>query len=520
MASQDQATAGSAAPDPQALVIDMSLSWTNVKDQRSMSHGWLTPVLVYSVCDGGDRSVYVEHGRSTPGASTAEFKTSYRFGEALMLRFELVNQHRLRGFGESLGRVFCTPLDLVVYLNTPYKRTLLLESGARSSGSLVIFPTAPKWPTGFTALQLSAEHMPLKKVFHTADGMLEMWKQDRYGDSTCVYTTEVVHNSTAPTWKTFVVNKDRLGDDSDSIIFKCFDVNFAGDRLYLGQVTTSVKQLSRGTDTRLELACEQDGADKLTQPPKPVTLRVDHYKDFPWSFIDYMHGEFSINFSYILDLSSSNMDANSSFRSQYEAGIRIFDEVIQQYDEEQLIPALGFGAKIPPSVMSQGLIFLNGTQNPRCKGVQGVLDAYNDALKRVTPSEPSELSSSLNYIVDLAKNFEQSSKYYIVIVLTDGKLDYGLSTIETLVKTSSAAMSVILVGIGDGDFKFFDELRPDNIRKNGAIPDREFIKCVTLKDYRDRMHELPRDSLKGVPDQILQFLALRNIEPNITFPPT
>ncbi|KAM7298287.1 putative copine [Ixodes scapularis] len=513
---------GSSAPaegeafDPQVLVISMSLSWAGLTDPGEHS-SCVEPVLVYSVCDGEDRSEYREVARTVAGDKHPVFRTTYRFGETTLLRFEVFSEKPLSRTPEPLGRIFCTSLDMVVYLNVPYKRALLTETGKKGAGFLVIVPTAQKSPKGFAALQLSARNVPLKTFFRTADSMLELWRQDTCGTSALVHETDVVRNSGTPHWKKIVVNKNRIGKDSDAILIKCFDVSFSGEKTYLGYAETNIRELAQGTEKRLEWQCKQDSSTLFSKTP--VMLRLEYYKDYPWSFIDYMHGDFSVNFAYIIDLSSSNRDITSiDIKQRYEATISAFEDVISQYDEEQLIPALGFGAKVPPSNMTQSLIFLNGADNPRCKGMQGVMEALRQSLERVTPTEPSELAPSLEYMTGLADNFRDSSKYYVVLVLTDGKLDYTFKTVDSLIRASSTAMSVVMIGLSDEVPRVFEELQRDKLRKKNA--ERDIFFSVLLKDYLHRLHELPRDALSEVPNQIMQFLAFRDVEPAPVTAPT
>lgn len=59
-------------------------------------------------------------------------------------------------------------------------------------------------------------------------------------------------------------------------------------------------------------------------------------------------------------------------------------EIIQDYDSDKLFPALGFGARVPPSNVVSHEFFLNGNpQNPFCEGVDGILKAYHHSLNTV-----------------------------------------------------------------------------------------------------------------------------------------
>ena len=92
------------------------------------------------------------------------------------------------------------------------------------------------------------------------------------------------------------------------------------------------------------------------------------------SFVDYIQGGTSINFSVAVDFTASNgnpSDPNSLhymnpayMENQYTTAIRSVGEIIEDYDTDKQFPALGFGARIPPSGQVSHEFFLNLQDNP------------------------------------------------------------------------------------------------------------------------------------------------------------
>merc|ERR1712107_274925 len=76
-------------------------------------------------------------------------------------------------------------------------------------------------------------------------------------------------------------------------------------------------------------------------------------------FLDYIQGGTQVNFTLAVDFTASNgnpMDPNSlhyrgdpSRPNQYVTAIRSVGEIVQDYDPDSMFPALGFGARIPPT---------------------------------------------------------------------------------------------------------------------------------------------------------------------------
>lgn len=495
--------AAEASTSSDALDIRLELTWSGVRDRRSNTSSWLDTFAIYSVSDGPDRTAFRELDRSKPGRDCAAvFATSYRFGETHLLLFEIFSVNRISKANEPIGRVLCGAVDMLVYLDTPYTRTLVDRKGAKVPGSITVVPRAISHPGGFVALEFSARSLPVKKLFRSSDPMLELCAQD----GNAVLVTEVVSRNRAPRWKPQVVNSDRF--PGGVLKARCYDVSLTGERTFIGQATVLLDEVEAGTVLPLEAPEVAAAGLEPTLGDEQPALLVERCRQFPWTLIDYLHGDFSLHFAFVVDLSSSNGDlrAGSEMRRQYESVIFAFDEVVQQFDEDQLLPALAFGARSSAGLISQPFVFLSAKGEPRVNGVQGVLEAYAQSLERLFPSEPSELAPALTYVAQLT----QPARYHVALVLTDGRLDYGLSTLDCLAKASTCAMSVVLLVIGEEGCS--RALRRDLLSRRRA-GFRECVHVVEVAPYRDRMHLLPRDALVAVPEQVMQFLALNDVEP-------
>ncbi|KAH8032064.1 hypothetical protein MRX96_020621 [Rhipicephalus microplus] len=495
-----------ASTSSEALDIRLEVTWEGVRDRRSNTGSWLDTFAVYSVSDGPDRAAFRELDRTKPGKDCAAvFATSYRFGETHLLLFELFSVNRITKASEPLGRAVCGAVDMLVYLDTPYIRTLVDRKGAKVPGSITVMPRAVSQPGGFVALEFSARSLPVKKLFRSSDPMLELCAQD----GNAVLVTEVVSRNRTPRWKPQVINSDRF--PGGVLKARCYDVNLTGERTFVGEATVLLDEVEVGTMLPLEAPeVAAAGLEPNSVDDERPSLLVERCRQFPWTLIDYLHGDFSLHFAFIIDLSSSNGDLRpgSDMRREYESVIFAFDEVVQQFDEDQLLLALAFGARTSAGLMSQPYIFLSGKGEPRVNGVQGVLEAYAESLERLFSSEPSELGPSLTYVAQLA----QPAHYYVVLVLTDGRLDYGLSTLDCLSKASACAVSVVLLVIGEEGCS--RALRRDLLSRRQAGL-RECVHVVEVAPYRDRMHLLPREALVAVPEQVMQFLALHDVEPSL-----
>lgn len=65
--------------------------------------------------------------------------------------------------------------------------------------------------------------------------------------------------------------------------------------------------------------------------------------------------------------------------------------------------------------------------------------------------------------IQFARSAEnQSSNYYVLIILTDGSIDDYNDTVNKIISASSLPLSIVFVGLGDGDFTLLKKLDQDN----------------------------------------------------------
>ena len=77
--------------------------------------------------------------------------------------------------------------------------------------------------------------------------------------------------------------------------------------------------------------------------------------------------------------------------------------------------------------------------------------------------------------------------YNILMILTDGEIGDMQNTIDALIEASFLPISVIIVGIGDGNFGNMDILDADYNHlhdKNKRKADRDLVQFVPFNNYK------------------------------------
>lgn len=122
---------------------------------------------------------------------------------------------------------------------------------------------------------------------------------------------------------------------------------------------------------------------------------------------------------------------------------------------------LGFGAAIPPYTHSAEHCFaLNGNIfDPEVDGIEEVLEAYKHAIKNVNLYGPTNFSPIIELVNDWVESepcTQESQKYKILLIVTDGVITDMQKTIDQIVRGSELGLAIIIVGVGGADFSNMD----------------------------------------------------------------
>ncbi|XP_045163069.2 uncharacterized protein LOC123527573 isoform X1 [Mercenaria mercenaria] len=143
----------------------------------------------------------------------------------------------------------------------------------------------------------------------------------------------------------------------------------------------------------------------------------------------------------------------------YQRVISILGETLESFDEDNLIPAFGFG-----DVTTKDFGTFPFLSEGYCAGFQSVLSAYNGVAERVRLSGPTNFAPLINKAVDIVKN---TRAYHILVIVADGQVTSEKATKQAIVQASYHPLSIILVGVGDGPWDMMEEF-------DDGLPSRKF----------------------------------------------
>ncbi|XP_021742404.1 protein BONZAI 3-like isoform X1 [Chenopodium quinoa] len=367
-----------------------------------------------------------------------------------------------------------------------------------------------------------------KDLLSKSDPFLRISRKVETGNAVPICKTEVVNNNLNPVWRPLYLNTQHFVSKDNPLIIECFDFNSNGNHTFIGKLQTSVAALEnlQKEKTGINFVKPHNGREKVLKG----RLFVDTYREKQlYSFLDYISSGFELNFMVAVDFTASNGNPRSpeslhyidpSGRlNAYQQAIMEVGEVLQFYDSDRRYSAWGFGGKTMDGSVSHCFNLSPSSYNSEVEGVEGIMAAYNSALQTVALSGPTLFGKVVHRAAEIAgQSLEQTkSKYYVLLIITDGVLSDSQESIDALVRASDLPLSVLIVGVGGADFTQMEILDADKGHRlessTGRIATRDIVQFVPMRDVQAGQKPMVEALLEELPGQFLSYMRSRDIKP-------
>ncbi|XP_060087039.1 RNA-binding protein 12 isoform X3 [Heteronotia binoei] len=518
--------------------VELSICCDNLIDKDVGSKSDPLCVLLQNV--GGDQWTELDRTEKIKNCQNPQFSKKlmidYYFEKVQNLKlgvYDIDNKSYDLNDDDYLGGVECT-LGQIVSSKIIIRPLELKKGKPAGKGTITISADEIK-DTRVVSMEVEARNLDKKDFLGKSDPFLEFYKQSDSGKWQLVYRSEVIKNNLNPCWRKFSVPLQTFcsGDFNTPIKVHCTDYDSDGSHDLIGSFETSLSQLQKACGSSpVEFECiHPEKKRKKKSYKNSGIVRVKSCKiETEYSFLDYIMGGCQINFTVGIDFTGSNGDPKSPDSlhyispngiNEYLTAIWTVGNVIQDYDTDKLFPAFGFGAQVPPDwkVSHEFALNFNPT-NPYCQGIQGVVDAYRQALPQIRLYGPTNFSPIINHVARFAAHSAQqntASQYYVLLIITDGEITDLDQTRQAIVNTSKLPMSIIIVGVGSAEFKAMEFLDGDDgVLKSlaGEPAARDIVQFVPFRKFQNAPREaLSQTVLAEVPKQLVSYFKMVGLIP-------
>jgi len=502
--------------------VELFLSCRQLKNMDALS---LTDpqVRIYTI-DNGKETLFGQTemilDNLNPNFATT-FKMNYQFEVKQNLRFEVIDIDGPNKW-ELVGNVYTTLGEIVGSKNST--AIFDIKNKNKVTGKLII--RSEKVNTKASSIvyfQIHGRKLTNKNGwFSTSSPYFKFARMTGDAGNVVVYTSETIKKNLNPQWAPFSINLQTLcnGDLMRPVSLEVYTRKRFTEKL-IGSCIFTLD----------ELINQEKRQFVLSKPDKKKKYGIIEIKSFSIqeqpSFLDYLRGGVQLSVIVAIDFTGSNgiptrpeslhyISPNGEL-NQYQKAIEGVCDILLCYDHDKKVPMYGFGAKPFGRPTSHCFSLTGDEKNPWAYGLDGIMQVYQKALKNVELDGPTHFHRVLQQAMAAAKTAkaESSNEYIILLILTDGMIHDMEETINCLINSAYLPLSVIIVGIGNADFKEMEILDGDNGLENslGVKAKRDLVQFVPFNKFGGDKETLAKEVLAEVPTQLLEYMQSMKIAP-------
>lgn len=353
-----------------------------------------------------------------------------------------------------------------------------------------------------------------------------------------VYESVVIKDNLNPDWPPFSISGTRLSNNDMNCPIK-FEIWDYSKTMNHSRISTGYFTVGMILDGKIKEVKTYDSKKKFAG----TVILEDFKREMDYTLTDYLRAGLKISTVMAIDFTGSNLeytnpaslhyiDKDGGMFNPYQQVIRGVGNILEYYDDDNMIPVYGFGAKSKAYGMksvSHCFPVSGNLKNAFAKRISGVLEVYEKALPNLEFRGPTYFSPIIKGIASTVKNrFKKDPMAYcILLIVTDGLISDFDETVEAIVHASEYPISILIVGVGDEDFDQMQILdgdggvlqgESDELDENGnpkiIKAKRDIVQFVDYKQFKNRSEKLVEEVLAEIPDQVTGFYKYKGISPD------
>jgi Copine/C2 domain len=315
----------------------------------------------------------------------------------------------------------------------------------------------------------------------------------------------------------FDINSTALcREDEDSPIrFEVWDFGDKGDHKFAGVTHLTLTRIRKG---------DKIGNLRDLKGQEIGELVVDKlFERFDYDLKDYLIAGLKLEIHVAIDFTASNgpyknpmslhhISKRNAYSNEYTEAIERIVGPLLSLAENNSVRVSGFGAKVDGR--KSDFFSLSGEGVLHVQGVSGILEAYRNMVPKVELFGPTNFAPTIkNVQMQAREHFRISNwNYKVLVMFTDGILNDVEETRSIVASCSNDPVSILIVGVGNEDFKEMKVLDGDDKKLKGAT--RDLVQFMKFRDYAGLQgKKMARVALNELPTQVDIFYRTQQIKP-------
>ena len=198
-----------------------------------------------------------------------------------------------------------------------------------------------------------------------------------------------------------------------------------------------------------------------------------------------------------------------------------FIDLLWPYNDDEFFYIYGYGFEFNNGNIEDASLYpINRSVESPSTQKDNILSAYSNFLKVINFSKTK---SNFNLII---KKFNEKIKgdidlydineYNVLLLFANNDIYNNDEFINEIILSSNLPISVVIIGLGKGPFKQLENVQKNfmNLKDiNNNKAKRKNFKFVSFNDLDKNYQKTVKNALIGIPDHMIEFFTLKNINP-------
>lgn len=155
----------------------------------------------------------------------------------------------------------------------------------------------------------------------------------------------------------------------------------------------------------------------------------------------------------------------------YEQVLSILGSIVNEFSRDGKFPVYLFGDDKSRD-RSVRPLYLSRTGSEECHGLEHALAEYRRKITKIGLSGPTSFRPLIDKAIEISK---QKQEFQLLIIIGDGAVSNLDETISAIVEASNYPIAIVMVGVGDGDYRQYPTDPWYEMKKlDDMIPERKF----------------------------------------------